>query len=1200
MFQISFAVFYILNESALSKKSSHHGQLSCPSLQCLLLPSNVSLPATEQETIPSREINTWYPIPKWRVFFDPKRSRNGYSQPYFNKQETRKTDGYIFENDFFYHQKDFFERLNIKFLPLQDGYIAVKGFEGKINDSEEEYVALFVVYVHWTRKNSSESIKITEKEWLSEKENENVTCDRPDGCNFSISASFFNSSTPKNFSLSKYEKIASIPIFSNMSIEMKIGNSDENNYTVFIMPFDRFLNSTETENGEMQPKTINVTLSRNMSMIIKSSEIIPLNKSAENNFENINERDTLNTNSPITDNILLLNNSDVNLNLGINDSVKNASDESPVNYLKTTESNLNSSLYDSENTELYEDKYFEHKNYTLKEKQNINYILNDENSNLNTNLSETYDHRSKDILNEKRLQKDYSTESIHKENKYKLSNETNNKVDLNKHDYIRLLESYELKAVNTTKLPFIATLQITINYKDNRNKTNLMFHIESKKENKSSTLEENINDGIFTKSKDVFQRVTKIKKRNTKKEYFAMWQDLYTKPSISKDVLINDEYIFREKEFNNKLSKSPNKIVLNETEGMSQALKTTNYFPLILPKQATELRNSSSELLSNLKRSDSYSPATISRVNEEFNKKNTYKSRNKGLIQNQILENPDGADSAKSNHMAYANRNKREITLPTLIQNKDSRENHSRLKKSELQIVERGSFARHLSRWKRKISPGVMRLLRNDIKMSKICELGDVCDRINDVFSGMGESKYQRLHEEKWVKFDSKGNMKVDRMYNHSFKKNKNNMPLLSKNIKNNNSKNVQITENLNNALYLHSNNKYTPNTLDTFTVLNKKIPLNFRYNMSFNLILKKQNASKINQSYNYKNGRNFGSDNDVNRNNFRDNHGTKINGNARDNSLKSEILTRQNREISNFFSNYEKSPRKRRSNTVFIPILNAMNPSQFLNPRMIPNQIYSQGINVQIKNISSVMPINASDFQRQKTFQTTKVSGEDFKNFNAARSISEKDEKNFKRLTQGNDSPIVWYPNIQGNERLFTNNFATEYKWVIIIPEDNHDFKKFMRSKSVNQPSNSENKNSKHHHTNTDREREDNDWEHNEWMLIDPVTYNPEDKYVYTEKPEMQQKPWDIINLPTKNPFYPPTNEPGRKPVLRTTKEPLRKPTSYNPRKAARYPYHRTTFKPWSPGMHWESNEWTISHNPWHNRPTTPMMMMGNMAGGD
>lgn len=1194
-----------MNESALSKKSSHHGQLSCPSLQCLLLPSNVSLPATKQETIPSREINTWYPIPKWRVFFDQKRSRNGYSQPYFNKQETRKTDGYIFENDFFYHQKDFFERLNIKFLPLQDGYIAVKGFEEKINDSTEEYVALFVVYAHWARKNISESIKITEKEEL----NENVTCDRPDGCNFSISASFFNSSIPKNFSLSKYEKIVSIPISSNMSIEMKIGKLDENNYTVFIMPFDRFLNATEIENGEIQPKTINVTLSRNMSMIIKSSEIIPLNKSAEENFENITESDALKKN---TENIHLLNNSDANFNAGVNDSVKIASDESTNDNLKITESILNSSLYDEEITDvttssnIFKEKYFENKNYTLKPKQNINYFLNDEKFNLNTNLSDTHGHSTGDILSGKRLQKEYSTESIHKVNNYKLSSETDNKVkdDLNKQDYIRLLESYEVKALNSTKQSFIATLQITINYKDSENKTNFVFHIESKKANKSSLLEENSNVESFTKSKDIFERVSNIKKRNTKEEYFSMWQDLYTKPGIDKNALINDEYISRENEFNNKLSKSPNKIILNETDGMSQALRTTNYFPLILPKQTIERRNSSSELLSNLKRSDSYSPATISRGNEEFNKKNTYKFRNKGLIQNQILENPDGADSAKSNHMAYENRNKRGITLPTLIQNKDSRENHSLLKKSELQIVEKGSFARHLSRWKRKVSPGVMRLLRNDIKMSKICELGDVCDRINDVFSGMGESKYQRLLEEKWVKFDSKGNMEVDRMYNPSFVKNKNNMPLFSKNIKNNNSNTLQITENFNNALsytqYLNSNQKFTHNTLETFTVVNKRNPLNFRYPMSYNLILMKQNTSEINESHHYNNGRNFSSEHEINKVNFRGNHGAKINEKTVDNSLKSEILTRNYRELLKKFSNHEKSPRKRRSNAVFVPILNAMNPSQFLNPETIPNQIYSQLINVQRNNLSSTLSINGSDFQRQKAFQAGKVSGENFKNFNAPPSNSEENQNNFKRLPQVNYNPIVWYPNTQENEGRFNNNFATEYKWIIIIPEDEHGFKNVMRSKSTKQSSNDEDKDLKKHHPNTDREREDNDWEHNEWMLIDPVTYQPEDKYVYTEKSEIEQKPWDIINLPTKNPVHPPTYEPERNAVLRTTKEPLRKPASYNPHKAGRYPYHRATVRPWYPSMRWESNEWTISHNPWHNRPTTPMMMMGNMAGGD
>ncbi|GBM67764.1 hypothetical protein AVEN_264777-1, partial [Araneus ventricosus] len=94
--------------------------------RCLLLSSNPPQPRRAQESAETREINTWYPIPRQKVLFDTRKNSEAGFATNFNKLVPRGADGYPHANDFqrggrLLEKGEAVEEFGIRFRSLTDG-----------------------------------------------------------------------------------------------------------------------------------------------------------------------------------------------------------------------------------------------------------------------------------------------------------------------------------------------------------------------------------------------------------------------------------------------------------------------------------------------------------------------------------------------------------------------------------------------------------------------------------------------------------------------------------------------------------------------------------------------------------------------------------------------------------------------------------------------------------------------------------------------------------------------------------------------------------------------------------------------------------------------------------------------------------------------------------------------------------------------
>lgn len=1140
---------------------------------------------------PSREINTWYPIPKWKVFFGANKNRKEYSEPYFNKQDSRRTDANIYDNDFsptqFLKKRfEISERLNIQFFPVKDGNITVKKFERKINDNATEQVALFVIYAHTRSKgiarmqNNSDTEAVSE-ESLSElmKGNDNISimCDGSGVCMENITfvdmEKFLNTNKNGNETFPESFEVVSIPVTKSMSIEMNIGELGGNNYTAVIMPVNGNLTSKVMKYEELVTSgedIIKMPLSENMNIIIDSTEYINFTEKSMNKTTNVSEVvKEMNTETTLTGNNLSEENYEIDgkiLETGLNMS----------NYF--TENVLNNTTY-ARNFKLErlldEDQNFYNDNSVRNESvvDNLIYVTEYLDFALDNTTHLEYNNLS-DVDNTTENRNLYD---INTEDEQRLVNLTTNNTDSQLYSYPFIYEyskkfgPYEVKELNNYHSPFIATIHLTVK---NKFKSNDSDNNETliNKENISNTFEssfQNESSGDIQKSYSLnFARTKRYAYNNGNSTRWQKLLDENEKRKTIKPEITNNKRFLNENEISNNYQHGLKRIILEEGKVLSPIWRGMNYYSSILEGRNTKGEQSYSS------REESYSSSTLSNSNEEFNPKSSNKFRNKILIANEISDKILGSDGANSNQTVYMGRSKRKVAFLTLIPNKDTVVNNT--KKSALQIVGKASLDKYSDLWKRKISSEGQSLGKNNVKIRKICDFQDDCSGINDVFNAMKVtvSEYKKGYQIRGRNLDG----------NESSKANKD----------------------IDKRIDFRSSN-LTGEMTDR-----KFIPKNVRKQHESDL---KGYESAIKLTFGTKTRNDFKEKENSN-SDVMESFGTDLESKTEQNNKRNNAL------LWNQFKETKKATRSAGGKKEFQKLhINSLNEYSFI-PRKLTRDkrsssriplalhdrhegLYSKDANespykipfqdFKVTNYSSspTSDIRSDELEWQKfllnMFQTTALNSriKSTKSTNVNSENIHPQNRIKEWLRRGSVWPQEKEPIKHVNEHILKNKLVPGYNWEIIIPETVEPFVPIpMKRKLPRDPVNNKRIETDTTHEHPEREREDDD--NTQWVTVNYTPHLKEQnkwKQNTTISPRKDNKPRKIV----------PTSV--RKPNLMSTR------------------------RPWSPDQHWNSNQW-MSHNVWnpilmdpiqwmeHNvwnpiqwishNAWNPMRMMGGMAGGD
>lgn len=1185
-------------------------------------------------------MNTWYPVPKWKVFFDLRQNGSQqYSQPYFNKLNLKGTDGSIRDNDFasisdFKKEKiEVLERLNFRFLPLKDGNITVKDLEARINRSSEEYVALFAVYAQSiTKYLSGNSISTSRsKELQTESRNQKVNsnskvCERSDGCQGNVSEKVYKESSDlsdKNI-ISKGDKIFEIPVTKNMSIEMNIGELDKENYTVVIMPFEKVMTASDIENGRIQIKpaeSMNFTLSKNMSMVMKADDIILNYKTLSNDSEKENVENMNISNKSLKNEVQSLKNkneSRIILNKTYDKGVDNVTKNLPE-----TKDYFDYEDFDGGSPTIGTFPItIEYNDASTKNKSTSDAIASRNKSNLKSTEARVKISNSLDKMafianasSEKVLENvlEDASDDLEQQNKNLngrlqihstgFNTSLNSKSpgsDLHEVEFYQRLGPYEVRELNSTQLPFIATFHITVNNRGKRNKTTYMIHVAaSQKINNSEDRKNNVaNQTVYNER--VSSESNRRKRSSASNEYPLAWQKSYQRVnSVREEEIINDKFVSRESsELGNKYPSRTTGVILNKTKGTSSVAGAINLSDLI----STGAREKEQGVISQLRKdSDSYSEVapTISNGNEEFNqRKFNDKFRNKGITESETLDNTNGDGGVKSNQTLHGDRNNGEVALPAVIPSKDSGENHSVPKKSELQIDEKASPKELVVAWEMKILPGgVGDSKRNGIKAGKICHVESDCKEMNGVFNAMGEPEYYKVGYEKNGRFfGSRANAYAkgggidtkDLIQSRRFQR-----EIRGKSMSFDGKSNEQKLEKI---LFLGPrsvmfNSRRINNMKDQLSSLRQSdiTTPQLAKSSGDTQRLRSQNSDVY---YVYK-----------------------------EQSLRNKDRVSRKYKRADEFLNKNKSGVLKSPRNVEVSNSKNQSPSQqqkFRKKRFTPEFILTENNRNTFSSRNSNTqdyPMNSQNIDTKNPIPPTNYENNNEEQQNFDQHLSQSNSKQNGRVPTTDNRPLynepiadprrgsMWQPRsetptwieVNHNDKTFPAKFSSDFLWAMIVPQLIEPVNaKPTRVEPTTRSIIDRIVGANNGQSNQQREINDHEWPNYDWVLIDPVREQDERKKVNTNNPSTEQIPFEIVNRPNQNPNIRTITRPTRKPVFRTTTEPRKSPDSFITHKSVEVPSFHTTVKPWHFNSRWDRNPWSVSYNPWKNQLTTPMMMFG------